>query len=528
MIHIPPIIKEYIKPASDPFGRLTSLDFLNFFVHNRKLYESLPVYLQSLLEQYAKELYEYEQSHAGDYFYPHEGQLEYLLAIEKAKILWLFWANSEGKTEVLMFRASTFARLKKNEPPPPWFYFPKNYPVFPPYRIYLFTSSYDNGAPTLNMKLNKFIPEDEIEKRIPYEKNIKITREYILKNGSQIKIMTYSQSGQAVEGWECDIAMFDEIPPESFYSAVWRGVMKTKKGGSIHGAVTPLKGTKWLRRRIWNRRLEDHIFARKSGIKHNIGVGITKKEVDNFKKEVSAREYATRVQGEFYDYVGKVFDFFNIDKHVVEKEKIEKIHDLDPSFSLISIDPHEAEPHRALKVEFYPAVSEIKRQVRDDPQRVRIVYVAKEVRVKGDARTLVDAVYNSGMIDDSVIAWIFDQEAYYKGKDQFGRESAFVDQIKNISITEGLGIFVAPMPKKPRISTRVVEINAYLKADALFIHPKCEECQIEIEDYSYDENYVYDKTCDDHMIQCLGRALLYPVNDLIKMILPMKKMLEEG
>jgi phage terminase large subunit-like protein len=184
-------------------------------------------------------------------------------------------------------------------------------------------------------KLFKLIPQSAIKSQKKNSDGVVVHIEGY--NGSVIDFLAYSQEGMTFEGFDADMAWFDEPPPENVYKGVRRGLVDRQ--GTILFTMTPLSEP-WFYQRIFMPAVQGELrstevfFLYTSNNPH-----IDKDEIEDFKKNYTEEELKSRLYGNFLHLSGIIYPF---------EQKIHKIKYFDwprewPVW--MSIDPHPMKAH---------------------------------------------------------------------------------------------------------------------------------------------------------------------------------------
>jgi len=192
-----------------------------------------------------------------------------------------------------------------------------------------FTEDFESHRDTILPTILSWWPRNEI-KRIFYN-NSNCPSELELRNGSVCKFKTYAQGADTAEGKDWDIVWNDEPPPQSMYSAQFRGLVST--GGHLLITATLLKEA-WVYDEI------DQPYAQgfTAEIHDNEWLSIEAKEA--FLSSLSDEEREVRETGKPFNLTGIIYRKFRDDApYVIDPFEVPKEW---PCF--IGVDPHERKP----------------------------------------------------------------------------------------------------------------------------------------------------------------------------------------
>ncbi|MBE7075718.1 MAG: hypothetical protein E7375_01445 [Clostridiales bacterium] len=159
---------------------------------------------------------------------------------------------------------------------------------------------------------------------------------------SRIGFKSCDQGREKFQGASLDYVWFDEEPPFDIYLECKMRVLD--KCGDIFGTMTPLKGLTWVYNTIYlNDKQDNQVWYETMEWADN--PYLSKKEVENMTKTMSAQEIENRRYGKFVQNGGMVYSEFDESVNVVEPFNIPR--DWQDN---ISIDPG---LHNPLSAHFY-------------------------------------------------------------------------------------------------------------------------------------------------------------------------------
>lgn len=159
---------------------------------------------------------------------------------------------------------------------------------------------------------------------------------------SRIGFKSCDQGREKFQGSSLDYVWFDEEPPFDIYLECKMRILD--RAGEIFGTMTPLKGLTWVYNEIYlNEKNDNQVWYETMQWADN--PFLSKKEVKNMTKTLSADELESRCYGKFVQNGGMVYSEFDENVNVIEPFNIPK--DWQDN---ISIDPG---LHNPLSAHFY-------------------------------------------------------------------------------------------------------------------------------------------------------------------------------
>lgn len=331
----------------------------------------------------------------------------------------------------------------------------------------------------------------------PYESSWKTD------TGWEFDIMTYNQDLSEFESANLGLAMFDEPPDKPFYTAT---VARMREGGLIGIFATPLTTTgAWM---------YDEIVANKTNAAEKFAFSTTATVFDasiakgvrgflkteNIKRMIAQydeEDKQARIFGKFQHLVGLVFKKWERKIHVVEP-----FHMNPRDYIWVeAYDSHPRNPDGAL----WLAIDRLGRMFVTDEMYLSGAtdFLAERVKEKREGKRIERAVLEPA-------AFNVDQHT--------GRSYA--------SDLQQYGLFYQPASKRRADAVKAIrnaldykyDGNEFQKSPQLFVFDRCQRLIWEIEHWQWDEwrgtaahrkspkETPVDK--DDHLIECLGRAIL--------------------
>lgn len=190
----------------------------------------------------------------------------------------------------------------------------------------------------LDLDLIKFKKNNPIQFPIYWE----------LKNGSSFEILTYEQKTVQFEGWEGDLAWFDEPPPRDKFIATTRGLVD--RGGRVMMTLTPLNQP-WIFDEIVKVADKSYSYSLTMDIRDNLhrvedGVEVghlNEAAIKRFEMALKPEEKEARLHGKFLHLSGLVFKQFDPNVHIFGECEIK-----DTWTRYMAIDPHPRTPTACL------------------------------------------------------------------------------------------------------------------------------------------------------------------------------------
>ena len=333
--------------------------------------------------------------------------------------------------------------------------------------------------------------------------------------GWNFDIMTYDQAPKEFEGVTLGWAWLDEPPPDAVLKAT---ISRMRTGGVIFITATPLSGSGYLfdmfvegkntskytmpdgsEREI--ERKVAHITAdiECACIEHGVRGHLRHSDIENMIAEYDEDERQARIYGKFQHLVGQVFKKFDKDVHVIKPFHI----NMTDYMVYNMLDAHPRNPDAIMWVAFDKygtayVIDELYRNF-DDVDEMASVIKQKDAQYRVVRHLADPSAWPVNQHDDvSSLADRLAEHGLYYEKATKSRALAD-DSIKNaLNFTQVKGKILNP-PK-------------------LYIFDTCERTLFEMPRYRWDEytgksadrkdrkEKPVDK--DDHMIECLGRALI--------------------
>lgn len=257
----------------------------------------------------------------------------------KKRNRWVFGGNRSGKTECgaveVVFMACGNHPYRKNKITEGW----------------VVSLSRQVQRDVAQRKILEYLPASRIEKIVMVSGGQDSAEngiiDFILVRSdlgglSRIGFKSCDQGREKFQGASLDYVWFDEEPPFDIYLECKMRVLD--KCGDIFGTMTPLKGLTWVYNTIYLNETEDkEVWCETMEWADN--PFLSKKEIENMTKSMSADEIETRRYGKFMQNGGMVYSEFDENLHVVDPFEIPKEWQ-----DNISIDPG---LHNPLSAHFY-------------------------------------------------------------------------------------------------------------------------------------------------------------------------------
>lgn len=363
--------------------------------------------------------------------------------------------------------------------------------IFPhnkPRKIRVIAQEWEKSAQTVIIpKLHEWWPKN---RPVKIRKNtIGVEYEWVdEKTQSRIEIVTNKQDPMTLEGWDGDWLWIDEPIDRKVWIACARGLID-RCGKAFMGMT--LLDQAWIQREIVRRmdpetkRPDTSVFSVVATTYDNVGYGISKEEVEKFKKNLTPEEIQARIYGVPAFMSGLVCKNFDRQKHLKERFEIPLDWPVDIAFDV------------------HPRTEQAVLFIATDPRRFR--YVCFEIWMHGDGTQIAEQAMRVCLRHGlRVNRTIIDPLA--KSDENTG-ETTF-DKIARVLARYGHSLEVASKDK----DSGILEINTHLigpnKEPSLFIFNDLIRTIYEIEGWTYDKDTQKPAKVDDHMVENMYRILL--------------------
>ena len=312
-----------------------------------------------------------------------------------------------------------------------------------------------------------------------------------LITGSTIEILSNNQESRLFEGWMGDLVCFEEPPRRDVRVACARGLID--RCGREFYAMTLLSEA-WVHREVIKAvdkdgRPDMTVFNVNADIFVNVGYGITKEGVEQFKKTINEAEQEARLHGKPAFLSGLVYPKFDRQLHVKDLKKI-------PLDWITDI-----------AIDFHPK------------KQWAVLFTATDGR---DIKYCFDEIWENGSwkyIAEEIIRRIRDNhlrvaniiiDPLSKGDTQsdLNEESVFM---KMQSYLMGFGYHLMGASKDKDGGIRMVTDLLWTENEMpalYFDRKKCSHTIWELESYMFDKNTGKPVKEDDDMCECLYRTIL--------------------
>jgi len=305
--------------------------------------------------------------------------------------------------------------------------------------------------------------------------------------GSTLEIMSNTQDHKVHEGWSGDLILYDEPPRREIYVANARGLVD-RRGREVFACT--LLNEPWIDREIKkktdkNGRPDKSVFWVSGTSYDNVGFGITREGVEEFKEKLTEAEEQARIYGIPQYLQGLVYPQFDRKTHLFDWFQI-------PSDWLvdIAIDVHPREKQAVLFVA-------------TDSRNDR--YICDEIWDNGDGTWIAEEIIrkvnrNNYRVNNIIIDPL--------SKGDSNNENTVFQKIFTVLSRYGYPLKVASKDKE----SGILEVKKHLlgpnKRPSMFLLNNCMRTLYEIEGYMWDKetNKPVDK--DDHMMENLYRICL--------------------
>jgi len=309
-----------------------------------------------------------------------------------------------------------------------------------------------------------------------------------VESGSTLEIMSNNQQSKMHEGWAGDTLLYDEPPRREIYVANARGLVD-RRGKEVFAAT--LLDEPWIDREIIKKEDADGkpdktVFCVQGTSYDNVGYGITREGIDEFKNKLTEDEIQARIEGIPEYLQGLIYGLFSRKIHLFEHFKIPLTWMVD-----IAIDIHPREKQAVLFVA-------------TDPRNDR--YMCDELWENGDGTQIGEAIVrkvnqNSYRVNRVVI------DPLSKG-DSNNPETTY-QKVFNVLAAHDMLLETATKD----LEAGILSVKAHLRGPnnlpSLFLLDNCRNALREIEGYMWNKNKPgspLDK--DDHMMENLYRICL--------------------
>lgn len=345
---------------------------------------------------------------------------------------------------------------------------------------------HDHIAAVVIPELEKWWPQNR-----PVEKHgngiIKDTFWWDEKTKSTIEIMSNSQDPRVHRGWKGDLILYDEPCRREIYTSNARGLVD-RKGRELFAAT--LLNEPWIDREIVKRRLDNgrpdpSVFWVQGTMYDNVGFGLTKKGVEEYRSKLKDSEQKSRIYGIPEYMEGLIFPEWDRKIHVRERFQVPLDWLID-----IAIDCHPRENQAIL----FTAV---------DPMNQK--WIVNEIFDHGDGtwigENIVRCVNQNSYRVNRIIC-----DPLAKG-DKNNPNTTY-DKIARVLMAHGLPLETATKDKSSGIKEITTHLMGPNKQPSLFVFDDCVRFIWEIEGWMWDEKTMKPIDKDDHQMENLYRTLM--------------------
>jgi len=230
----------------------------------------------------------------------HQKQDEFFLSPKPIRIL--FWGNRVGKTEGC---AQEVAKYVLGKHP--------SRKVYPPIEVWCACPSYDMQKETSQVKLEKYLPQNEIAKIVEVKSGT--WGEVQLKNGSRINFKSYEQGREKFQGAAKRLIWFDEEPPKDIWDEC---VVRVEAGQPLDVimSMTPIKGMTWVYDSLFMNTGREDLFISEASWDDN--PWLTEDQKKLMEANLSDEAIQVRRYGKFVKRVGLVCSWWDREKNLME------------------------------------------------------------------------------------------------------------------------------------------------------------------------------------------------------------------
>ncbi|RMF29027.1 MAG: hypothetical protein D6752_06660 [Candidatus Nitrosothermus koennekii] len=249
----------------------------------------------------------------------------------KARIILVEGSNRSGKT---VLGATTTVFHATGEYPDWW----EGRRFEPPIRIRILGTDFkEHLGQVIVPEIMRWMPKRCIERTKKNQTGVIVS--IILKNGTQISLMSSEQDLKSFEGWSGHFIWMDEPQPRDKYIASARGLMDFD--GVTMMTLTPLDCA-WIYDEIKSKAMEsDDIECFTLSIMEN--PYIKEEAIEVFKNRLKENEIEARLYGRYEHLTGLVYKSFYPPVHVIEPIEIRKEWN-----GYCIMDPHDRLPNAIL------------------------------------------------------------------------------------------------------------------------------------------------------------------------------------
>jgi len=307
------------------------------------------------------------------------------------------------------------------------------------------------------------------------------------KTKSTIEVMSNNQDPREHRGWSGDLILYDEPCKRDIYTSNARGLVD-RKGREVFAAT--LLNEPWIDQEIVKKVLPNGkpdrtVFWVQGTMYDNVGFGLTKDGVEEYKSKLTDREQQSRIYGIPEHMSGLVYPQFNRNIHVFDWFQIPTDWMVD-----ISIDIHPRERQAVLFIA-------------TDPRNDR--YIFDEIWDHGDGTWVGDEIMrkinaNSLRVNKIIIDPL-------SKADSNNAETTF-EKIFRVIARYDYNLETASKDK----SDGILEVKKHLKGPnnkpSMFLLENCVRTLKEFEGYMWDKETQKPVDKDDHMMENLYRICL--------------------
>lgn len=427
-----------------------------------------------------------------------QGEFFEALGNSKYMIFTLTGANRISKTFTAFVSCLTAIRGKfpwEDDSVKPWLWEARGWR--PPIKIRILGQDWEQHIKTvLIKKMNELAPVMwGFEKR---KNNVGVEAKWFYPaNGSTIEVMSNKSESDLFEGWDGHVVYYDEPPKRDNRVACARGLID--HNGIEIFAMTLLKEA-WVDREVIKATINnpghpDHgkpdlsVFNIHGDISVNIGHGITRKGVDQFKKTLTEDEIQARINGVPSYMSGLVYPQFKRDIHL--KPRFRNGVPLDWPIDIL-IDFHPKKPWAVLFLA-------------TDPRGYK--WVVDEIWEHGSWKAIGEMIIRTVKRNNYRVN-IIAIDPLSKGDTQSDlNEESVYEKMLSLFMSYGYTLRTACKDKDGGIIMVKDLLMTENEMPALFFFDDLKRTVYEIEGYMYDDNGKPLKE-DDDMMENLYRAVL--------------------
>ncbi len=304
--------------------------------------------------------------------------------------------------------------------------------------------------------------------------------------GSTLEIMSNGQDPKAHEGWFGDLIVYDEPVRREIRTANARGLVD-RRGRELFSLT--MLGEPWIDREIIKKTRPDgkpdkSVFWRVGTSYDNVGYGITKEGIEEFKDKLTPGEIRTRIDGIPEYLQGLIYKF---DRNI----------HLKPHFPIPLDWPVD------IAIDIHGRVEQAVLFVATDPRNER--FICDEIWEHGDGTQIGEAIVRKVKANAYRVNRVIVDPS---SKGDSNNEETTFDKIFKVLAREGILLKTASKDLDAGIRSVELHLMGPNKMPSLFLLDNCRNTLREIEGYMWNEKNGKPIDKDDHMMENLYRICL--------------------